>query len=122
VPEIPLSIVSDQMCQPDEQIVLVKTVQTCIVCPSQWDAWDAEGHYYYLRHRNGRGSVDRFDSPDETTWGTEPLGGIARFDAELPEDEDADELDAFCALAGITVAADAERISWAEYIERPGVR
>ena len=40
-------------------IELVKVIETCMACPSQWDAWDAEGNYYYLRFRFGRGSVSR---------------------------------------------------------------
>lgn len=38
-------------------IRLVRVVETCGGCPSQWDAWDAEGAYYYLRFRYGYGSV-----------------------------------------------------------------
>lgn len=37
---------------------LVRAVQTCSACPSQWDAWDADGQYYYLRYRGGRGTVE----------------------------------------------------------------
>ena len=28
---------------------LVRVVETCHACPSQWDAWDAACRYYYLR-------------------------------------------------------------------------
>lgn len=38
---------------------LVRIVQTCCACPSQWDAWDEEGNYYYLRYRFGHGTVDK---------------------------------------------------------------
>lgn len=41
-------------------ITLVKVKQTCQACPSQWDAWDDEGTYYYLRYRWGTGLL--FDS------------------------------------------------------------
>lgn len=34
-------------------IELVKLHQTCEMCPSQWDAWDKEGNYYYIRYRFG---------------------------------------------------------------------
>lgn len=37
---------------------LVRVVQTCPACPSQWNAWDAAGQYYYLRYRGGRGTVE----------------------------------------------------------------
>lgn len=42
----------------DQPYQLTKVVQTCFACPSQWDAWDAEGNYYYLRYRHGWGRVD----------------------------------------------------------------
>jgi hypothetical protein len=38
-------------------VTLTRAVQTCWACPSQWDAWDADGRYYYLRYRSGHGSV-----------------------------------------------------------------
>lgn len=50
------------------EIILRKVVQTCAACPSQWDAWDLDGHYWYLRYRHGRGSADRQPSPDTRTW------------------------------------------------------
>lgn len=46
----------------------VKVVRTCSACPSQWDAWDAEGGYYYLRYRSGRGTIEQAPGPDWTTW------------------------------------------------------
>lgn len=39
---------------------IVKTVQTCLACPSQWDAWDSEGSYLYFRYRHGYGSVRKW--------------------------------------------------------------
>lgn len=47
------------MPTPDLSIpALVRAVQTCRACPSQWDAWDASGQYYYLRFRSGHGTVE----------------------------------------------------------------
>ena len=37
---------------------LVKLVQTCTACPSQWDAWDEDGNYVYIRYRHGHLSVE----------------------------------------------------------------
>lgn len=34
-----------------------RTEQTCYGCPSQWDAWDADGNQYYLRFRWGVGTI-----------------------------------------------------------------
>jgi hypothetical protein len=103
---------------PDREIVLVRAVQTCVAFPSQWNAWDADGQYYYLRHRAGRGSVDAFDSPDYTRWGGDPLGKIAAFVGELPGDDFTaarNDLEAFCEMAGIILAQDAEIVSYREY-------
>ena len=38
---------------------LVQTIQTSRACPAQWSAWDADGNYYYLRFRFGRGTIHR---------------------------------------------------------------
>lgn len=32
---------------------IVKLEMTCGGCPMQWDAWDSEGVYYYIRERHG---------------------------------------------------------------------
>lgn len=45
--------------------VFTKLDRTCIACPSQWDAWDAEGNYYYIRYRHGHLSVDKAASSKE---------------------------------------------------------
>ena len=47
-------------------VTLVRAVQTCVACPSQWDAWDADGNYYYLRYRSGHGSVRRYRTENWT--------------------------------------------------------
>jgi len=47
-------------------ITLARAVRTCIACPSQWDAWDAAGNYYYLRYRHGHGSVRSYPSAEWT--------------------------------------------------------
>lgn len=53
-------------------IKLAKVVRTCSGCPDQWDAWDTEGRYYYLRHRHQRGTVEPQPSPDTDTWAMPP--------------------------------------------------
>lgn len=113
-------IVRDDYRPAAETIVIVRAVQTAIVCPSQWDAWDSEGRYYYLRHRNGRGSADRYASPDFTSWGDDELGGIAAFLGELDgqddDDDPRDELESFCELAGLQLAPDADVVGFEEYV------
>lgn len=41
-------------------VVIVRAVQTCGACPAQWDAWDDQGRYWYLRYRYGRGSAEQY--------------------------------------------------------------
>ena len=79
-------------------IVLTKVVQTCHGCPSQWDAWDKRGQYYYLRYRWGFGTVETWDIDVERSWDNtqlvasfsygDPLDGIIfleDFLARVPE-------------------------------------
>ncbi|WP_405947502.1 hypothetical protein OG588_13625 [Streptomyces prunicolor] len=57
---------------------LVRVVQTCSACPSQWDAWTADGQYLYLRFRHGEGCVEWHPDPDTDTpdsW-NEGLSGL----------------------------------------------
>lgn len=93
---------------------LVKVVQTCVACPSQWDAWTAEGQYLYLRYRHSRGSVEIHDSPDESTWDLKGYPDNCTVIAW--DDEDRDDtgtgngyltLADFCARAGLHIAPDA---------------
>ncbi|WP_046506189.1 hypothetical protein [Streptomyces odonnellii] len=48
----------------DEGRKLVRVVQTCSACPSQWDAWTADGQYLYLRYRHGEGCVEWHPDPE----------------------------------------------------------
>ncbi|MDJ0345690.1 hypothetical protein QMK19_34205 [Streptomyces sp. H10-C2] len=92
---------------------IVRTVETCRSVPSQWDAWTSTGQYLYLRYRFGIGTVDAYDSPDETTWPDHPLGTLARF-GESNWDGTI-ELEEFCERAGLVLAPDAVQVPWAEY-------
>lgn len=47
---------------------VVKAVQTCRACPSQWDAWTDEGQYLYLRFRHGVGTVEAQPGPEVFSW------------------------------------------------------
>lgn len=116
--EWPFFIVAPGDQEATEPVVITRAVQTCVVCPSQWDAWDDRGRYFYLRHRNGRGSVDTFASEDPETWGAGAFGEVARFHGqELPEGaDDLEELAAFCGLAGITLADDVQLTTYAQHI------
>ena len=50
------------------EVTLVRIIQTCAAMPSQWDAWDLDGNYWYLRYRFSRGTAERQPGPDYTTW------------------------------------------------------
>lgn len=41
-------------------IKLVRATRTCMACPSQWDAWDEHGNYYYLRFRHSHGTMTQY--------------------------------------------------------------
>lgn len=52
----------------EPRYTIVKAVQTCWACPSQWDAWTNEGQYLYLRFRHGVGTVEEQPSPETDSW------------------------------------------------------
>jgi hypothetical protein len=86
---------------------IVRAVRTCVACPSQWNAWTADGHYLYLRYRSGIGTADTYSDPDPDTWTRIPDGRVARFDTEDRHDSEIN-LDEFCQLAGLTLADDVD--------------
>lgn len=85
-------------------------------CPSQWDAWDEDGNYYYLRYRHGWGEMRQYqtenwvDAPypeglelnfsNVYTSNTEYIRTIAEFQHGDPLDGFI-ELPEFCEHAGI---------------------
>jgi hypothetical protein len=97
-------------------VTLVRAVQTCMACPSQWDAWDADGNYYYLRYRSGHGEIRRYrtedwlDSTDDEYEAT-----VGTFDYGHPLDGTL-SLAEFADLAGITLAPGLTQTSFGEYL------
>lgn len=76
---------------------IVKAVQTCWACPSQWDAWTDTGEYVYLRYRYGYGYAKTYENGyEDTGMGTV----VAGFEFGHPLDGFI-ELKDFCRLAGI---------------------
>lgn len=63
---------------------LTRIVQTCSACPSQWDAWDEAGTYYYVRYRFGRFTVTK-DRVNGELLVNEVLGD--RLDGMMDTDE-----------------------------------
>lgn len=64
------------------EVVLIRIVQTCAGAPSQWDGWDADGNYYYMRYRFGIGTVESQPGPYEThgdEWVLHPKADALRY-------------------------------------------
>ncbi|MFF7550924.1 hypothetical protein ACFZCU_46080 [Streptomyces canus] len=98
---------------------LARVVCTCPSVPAQWDAWDTNGRYYYLRYRFGRGTVDDYDNSNPDTWDVIPDGYTASFRDENEPLKGEIELDEFLHRAGLQLAPDAVVVSYAEYVEQP---
>lgn len=94
---------------PDRPLVLPRVIRTCTAVPSQWNAWTADGQYLYLRYRSGIGTVDAYDTEDETKWTRPPDGAVARFDTGDRLDGEMDLVE-FCERAGLQLADNAEVI------------
>lgn len=83
---------------------LVRVVQTCWGCPSQWNAWDADGQYYYLRYRSGRGTIETAASEEDyLDRETPPPVLVANFNHGCGFDSDI-SLEEFLQRAGIRLA------------------
>lgn len=88
-------------------LTLVRVIQTCLACPSQWDAWDADGRYYYLRYRYGTGKVKHYRTED---WAESPQDELIAVVAEFEHGHPLDgviSLEEFAERAGIAIAGDA---------------
>lgn len=86
------------------EIILVRAVQTCYACPSQWDAWDADGGYWYLRFRHGRGTMGRDTTENRLAFSV---------DYEETGLDGAISLEEFCRRIGVT---------WAPELDTPDAR
>ncbi|MER7766992.1 hypothetical protein [Kitasatospora sp. NPDC096140] len=91
----------------DEGRKLVRVVQTCSACPSQWDAWTADGQYLYLRYRHGEGSVEWHPGPDDEadtpeSWNAGLSGLLVEWDDGT--DGGVISLGDFLAAAGLVLA------------------
>lgn len=85
-------------------ITIVKAIQTCEICPSQWDLWDENGQYYYARYRSGRGTLCRHKSPE---WWDIPGDHETHFDPghNVAEFNLGDKLDGYIELFDFAVNA-----------------
>ena len=81
------------------EVIITRAIQTCAACPSQWDAWDMDGHYWYLRYRHGRGTAERQPGPDVWTWHEAPALSFEHGD----QLDGSMSLEEFCARAGLNL-------------------
>ena len=61
-------------------IIITRIIKTCIACPTQWDAWDIEGSYYYIRFRFGKLTVHKGENLKELIF-SKLMGG--EYDGEI---------------------------------------
>lgn len=109
-------------------ITIVRAVQTCMACPSQWDTWDADGNYYYLRYRSGYGTVTQYktenwvgapwvDGPGESEPGW-AVRANSEFIADITSFEYGDHLDGsmtledFARHSGLELSPQLERTAF----------
>jgi len=112
-------------------IRLVRAIQTSWACPSQWDAWDEENNYYYLRFRHGWGEMMQFQSvnwldasyPEGQdvnfvnvyTSNPEFIRKVVEFEHGDPLDGSI-ELDEFATLAGVELAPDIYATNFGQHL------
>jgi hypothetical protein len=112
-------------------VKLTRVVQTSMACPAQWDAWDADGNYYYLRFRHGCGEMRQYtdqdwvDAPlkedvDETQPGwiihsnTKFIRTVATF--EMEDEFGVDTIEQFASAADIELASDIYKTSFGDHV------
>lgn len=84
---------------------IVRLVQTCVACPSQWDGWTDDGRRIYIRYRWGYGSVSIAAPGDGDEYAAVNGECIAEW-------EGAESLDGYISEAEM-MAAVADKIEWA---------
>lgn len=95
---------------------LVRATQTSLACPSQWDAYDEDGNYWYLRYRHGVGEARRYVDPKwfEQPGITKPLETIV-FEYGHPLAGDI-TLDEFALYAGFSLTPELRQVNYAQYL------
>jgi hypothetical protein len=116
----------------DEQVVvkITRAVMTSSACPVQWDAWDAEGNYYYLRFRHGYGEMHQYEN-ENWVGAPFPEGADVNFSNlhdinpmhirtvttfELEDEFGVDTLEQFAEHAGIELAPDLYETDYGEHL------
>lgn len=91
-------------------ITIVRAIQTSSACPSQWDAWDADGQYYYLRFRHGQGTAQAMDQANPN-YQAELVGQFVDDDPW----NGSIELDEFLKRAGMALSPNVEYKGYGRY-------
>jgi hypothetical protein len=101
-------------------VKLVRATQTSLACPSQWDAFDEDGNYWYLRYRHGVGyarcygpDVTEFDDLTSEEW-RHPRE-VLKFEYGHPLDGDI-TLDEFALRAGFSLAPELRQVDYTQYL------
>lgn len=100
-------------------ITISRAVQTSIACPSQWDAWDADGNYYYLRYRHGWGRIERYPGgPNFWERLDEEPETIGHFEDDIPDGEPDGfiTLEEFAERAGVQLCPNLDHKNFNEYL------
>lgn len=94
---------------------IVKATQTSFACPSQWDAYDSDGNYWYLRYRYGAGEAVQLSSPDWKFDERENAERRLTFKGDHPLDG-VISLEEFAQRAGFELADDVDTRSYGEFV------
>lgn len=96
-------------------ITIVRVVETCVACPSQWDGWDTEGKYYYLRYRFGCGTMTHYpggpnfwERPEEEGELIASFGYGGAYDGDI-------RLTQFARHAGISLDPKLSETTWEQH-------
>jgi hypothetical protein len=97
-------------------VTIVRAVQTSVACPSQWDAWDGQGQFWYLRYRHAHGEARRYAEGPDWYRGThgDPLEQHRADYGDSPWDGET-TLPELCAQLGFAVSPDVEYTGWGQH-------
>lgn len=106
----------EQEQEQEKKITFVRVVQTSFACPSQWDAWDAEGNYFYCKYRYGHGQVRHYKTEDWVEAHDDQLiDVVADFTHGHPLDGSM-TLEEFAQHAGIILAPSVMVTGYGDYV------
>ncbi|MET7487694.1 hypothetical protein [Streptomyces sp. NPDC005538] len=90
-------------------VVFARALETCRYHPAlpgthfQWEAWDAQDNFFFLRYKSGVGTVDALKDNDSWGQNEDDYDRVVQFDTGR-RNESILSLDEFCQRAGIQLA------------------